>query len=525
MTDSDPDWSLLPDDAREFFGLPPEFDATALKRAYMSLVRRFKPERFPAEFQKIRAAYEQLEAELRYGRTSSAPAPRVEVEPLRVAKESPAELLERLGPQGALAHLRAAHTRTPREWCALALLEEELGGDPERAPLVLVEGLHATRGASEVANLLAGLLRDAVRSPQGEDLLLRLAQLADRSEEGAGYPPQLYWMLTHRAWEDLVANSEPARLVSLLERASKTIGPMARSGELLFKLRLRRKWALSAPDELLAKLDAELLDELRHLPPWAAEEYDLVAWLTRYRAARETFAQGHALRAKLDAALEAIVRGDEERGDRALFEVLLECREQAPAVLDAFRHGGPKAEADAVALSILAWSCGEWRARRGLETNTRESSLEELAELFRLLSRRAGRSVHGRLRGCAIGCVWAVFALTFSVVITAVKDTISTLGWWLAVGLGGVTGVLVPKLLRRQYLKPSFALKDPILAEIHTRVWRPEIAAFLARTRAPLEQLRAVAEANQLERPYIPAWTFSDDPGLELVALSARFDG
>jgi hypothetical protein len=33
-----------------------------------------------------------------------------------------------------------------------------------------------------------------------------------------------------------------------------------------------------------------------------------------------------------------------------------------------------------------------------------------------------------------------------------------------------------------------------------------------------------VAEANQRERPYIPAWTFSDDPGLELVALSARFD-
>lgn len=64
---SAPDWSLLPDNPVEFFGLPDDFDRVALKRKYNALLREFKPEKFPAEFQKLRAAYDSLESALRYG--------------------------------------------------------------------------------------------------------------------------------------------------------------------------------------------------------------------------------------------------------------------------------------------------------------------------------------------------------------------------------------------------------------------------------------------------------------------------
>lgn len=63
-----PQWNLLPQRPREFFGLEIGFDRTDLKRAYNKWLRRFKPDKSPTEFQRIRAAYEYLESGLRYGR-------------------------------------------------------------------------------------------------------------------------------------------------------------------------------------------------------------------------------------------------------------------------------------------------------------------------------------------------------------------------------------------------------------------------------------------------------------------------
>src|SRR3954471_5593366 len=69
MTDTpaEPDWSLLPRDPVRFFGLAEGFDRRELKRCYNQLIRRFKPEKHPQEFQRIRAAYEQLDSGIRYG--------------------------------------------------------------------------------------------------------------------------------------------------------------------------------------------------------------------------------------------------------------------------------------------------------------------------------------------------------------------------------------------------------------------------------------------------------------------------
>ena len=65
-----PRWELLPFAPREFFDLSRDFDKKDLKRAYNRLIRRFKPEKFPLEFQKIREAYETLNADLRYQKSS-----------------------------------------------------------------------------------------------------------------------------------------------------------------------------------------------------------------------------------------------------------------------------------------------------------------------------------------------------------------------------------------------------------------------------------------------------------------------
>lgn len=64
--DSEPSWDLLPLQPETFFGLEGDFDLRDLKRRYNTLLRRFKPEKFPEQFQRIRSAYETLHDALRY---------------------------------------------------------------------------------------------------------------------------------------------------------------------------------------------------------------------------------------------------------------------------------------------------------------------------------------------------------------------------------------------------------------------------------------------------------------------------
>ena len=54
----EPRWELLPHNPVGFFELVGTFDRKMLKQRYTDLIRRFKPEKHPSEFQRIRAAFE-----------------------------------------------------------------------------------------------------------------------------------------------------------------------------------------------------------------------------------------------------------------------------------------------------------------------------------------------------------------------------------------------------------------------------------------------------------------------------------
>jgi len=57
------DW---PDDPYQLLGLPEDVDERSAKRAYVRLVRRFKPEHHPDEFQAIRGAYDTILQHIRW---------------------------------------------------------------------------------------------------------------------------------------------------------------------------------------------------------------------------------------------------------------------------------------------------------------------------------------------------------------------------------------------------------------------------------------------------------------------------
>src|SRR5437660_1300776 len=71
-----------PDDPRALLGVPANVGPRELRRAYNQLIRTYKPEQFPEEFRRIRAAYESLlpMAEW-FGRLSETAEPETNAEP------------------------------------------------------------------------------------------------------------------------------------------------------------------------------------------------------------------------------------------------------------------------------------------------------------------------------------------------------------------------------------------------------------------------------------------------------------
>jgi hypothetical protein len=153
MSDAqEPDWSLLPHAAQSFFCLEAGFDRKDLKRAYNRLIRRYKPEKHPAEFQRIRAAFEQLENQLRFGQSFTSFFPSVremsswdsgasqpddvpagDADPSFTASQPAKSLLDRLKSESVPAvykELSRRKEKTPRQHYELAVLSDLVA--PER---------------------------------------------------------------------------------------------------------------------------------------------------------------------------------------------------------------------------------------------------------------------------------------------------------------------------------------------------------------------------------------------------------
>ena len=70
MTDLPEDINHWPNDPFRLLGIDRSTDARSARRAYFKLIKKFKPDKFPAEFQKVREAYESVEQWLSWQSTS-----------------------------------------------------------------------------------------------------------------------------------------------------------------------------------------------------------------------------------------------------------------------------------------------------------------------------------------------------------------------------------------------------------------------------------------------------------------------
>ena len=204
-------WDRLPNDPIGFFQLPEGFDRKDLKRSYGRLIRIYKPETHPAEFQRIRDAYESLEMELRYG--ADRDLEKEKKDAWEVANQSPIQSRTTVpsssidshfpsppqapnfdtDPEAYYRHLVGATTKSPRDFFELAILSDILQReDPHRFLKWLLTGLKQYPTDPGLLRLLREHLATDVDTSSAFSILLTLSKIV---------PPSAFFPASEPLWE------------------------------------------------------------------------------------------------------------------------------------------------------------------------------------------------------------------------------------------------------------------------------------------------------------------------------------
>ena len=549
----EPDWSALPDRPLDFFGLEPDFDRIALKRAYNKLLRHYKPEKFPAEFQRLRAAYEHLEEMLRYGDASAATTsffPAALPIPSALRKEKPApepaplslDVAALVG-NTALAEvrqrLRTHPVKSPEEWIQLALLNEELEpDDPLSLYGPLIEAIPATQGSGIVAHFLSEACREALPPEAATRLLLKLTKLTTGSGRRPGLDPNWYYYLTEKLWTDLLPQVRFEDYADLLGRCRGEVGSDGFLGYTVLLIRLLRHGVLHVSAEWRDDAIGVISGAFHQLPADLQNDINLFDWLDRYRQKREEFLGVHPWREVYDEALMRILAGDEVEADHAFLRAQVSALDEPEALFEAFPIEGNFIARDshhedlAYAWEPLLWYADDV-ADRSETIHAAQSDpadpaevKDQIHEFFRQIEKHTDKSALGRMWNffgffiLILHIALAVLPFFFvSRADESAKDAVIILSIIWAT-------LCVAAFVRHWW---HFALQRVPLFfanKLYKKLWRGEIATFLANTHIPLDEFeRVLVEMNEddiTNDAFILA-AVNRDAGMLFYSLALRF--
>ena len=351
MTDTpaEPDWSLLPHSPLRFFGLAAGCDQRELKQRYNELIRRFKPERFPEEFQRIRAAYEQLETAIRYGQsTEAAGTPKESVEwaelPSRAQTGSSQQGREagfsarrplheqiRTGDIGAIyREMEARHIKTPYDYYALAVMSDVVGEGSKFTDWIL-KGLVAYPNEIGLCRLLHAYFSNLADSETCEAMLLSCAKIV---REDVFYP------LTEPLWKRLLRTKDFARFRSALEQAEANFKGIQIDSRLAFYLQILKPAVWLADAEWIDNAYALIDQNYERIPKALDYDVEILSRLRAYVKVREQFIRGNAFRRQLDQALCDYFSQDQLTADQSVLACQSAVFEETDRLADAFGEFG-----------------------------------------------------------------------------------------------------------------------------------------------------------------------------------------
>lgn len=312
----EPQWDLLPDHPEAFFGLSGEYDLRDLKRSYNALLRRFKPEKFPEEFQRIRAAFEQLNDALRYGETLYS-------EPERSHQQFDWNQNEEADTQShawqqsdqATPELRSLQERitteplpdlyreladkelkTPYDYYALAMLSDVLPlQDPEpRFVSWLLEGIQAHPSEPGLFQLLRVYCDTDLTAEQLEQLLETTSKTIHTNR---------FYYLTEKAWDQLLDKVPFSTFRRIFENCESRLLDHTFYYQQQFYLHLLKRAIWKADRDWIDDLMAALNNCHESMPRWCERELEHLHQLRKYQEQRTGFLAGGPVRALIDQAI------------------------------------------------------------------------------------------------------------------------------------------------------------------------------------------------------------------------------
>ncbi len=307
MDEQEPvDWNLLQHNPQAFFGLPASFDRKDLKRAYNVWLKRFKPEQYPTEFQRIRAAYELLESQLRFQTNQEVPLEdgirptlsstdtvslpdnsgqslekQTPVDPVAFVRE----LLARQDREGAFFELSQKEQKTSFEYYALAVLSDFTQPRAEEYSSGFVDwilaGLEVHRGDPSLLQLLRAYLSEASMNQRDmKSVLERIVTI---------FPNDWFYYLSESLWLRFVREVDWSTLVETLQQCEHMIRDPRQYGRLAFKTRLVRAALFKAPDDWCKETLRELEENSQSMNSSLLPEFEIVAGLFTLKQRADTF--------------------------------------------------------------------------------------------------------------------------------------------------------------------------------------------------------------------------------------------
>lgn len=456
----EPPWEFLPFEPQRFFGVTWDFDPHDLRRRYAALVRRYKPDKFPEEFQKIRAAYESLAP--RSGGASAPngiglPVPRQpapdNAQP-EFADESPAPLTK----HGR--HSPDEESSKPANWRTIVSDEptlrrcfESLAGEKSKRPNDYLS-LAAMSDVLDDAHpnrfddwLLAGL--SAYPSDQGllslwRDRLARgtsVAELPELLRRTAGIlADDRFIQATAPAWRRLLLAVPFQQFASDWGECLSNRAVLAVSGRAPLIVTLLRPAAWRADegwlDDAVREFDNGALNYSQ------SNDLDLVDLVRRYRDDRKRFLDGAEVRARLDAAIEEYLTLEPPASDRAVFDCLAWIDGHPDAVIAGFPAPGVSIESaarlwHAICADVLLRGGAFWMTSS--EEEARRMRRDFILALWQSSRRRlcgfnpwmSAKGIQAAWTGSRKLRIWLVYASIYLVVM---------LGLFVSIPLSPVSG-------------------------------------------------------------------------------------
>ncbi|QEG24984.1 J domain-containing protein [Mariniblastus fucicola] len=536
---TDVDWSLLPYRAKEFFGLPKEFDRKTLKRAYNKLIRQYKPEKFPDEFKKIRAAFEMLEDELRYGKSSISPVSSFQEyvwQPPEESKASAASVqtaprkaaIERLkseSPAAIYRDFKSQSNRSPYDFFVLATLSDIVTEDPTLYFKWLLTGLQEHPNDPGLVSLIQHFFHQDLDENFLRSALMTTSKVITSDR---------FYFVTEKGWQRLLRISEFAPFKSTLARCESNLKDHRNDNQIVFYAELLKAAIWRADPAWVQEKFALLEGNAGRLGPRLEYELEVLDHLSAYQATSSEFTRGCPTRTALHQAIVDYYSLDEQEGDAKVIECQNQLGTDAQALIQTFDDD----EELAGSSFMLLWFAinEDVSQRHGFKTNakfrSRKHKQDYMKRLYSLIE-DLDETWHLSTRH-----VLTYYALVCGSYLLMIVTPFILLASWLSIGgvmaacvVLAVLGVIANKVwIFPRTIKPRFDRHiDKTIRKSYQEHWRGRFVQFFEATGSNMNQLvRVMAHMMTDDDNFRGATTWlpemlHNDMGLLIYSMSVPY--